>query len=119
MQEDAQTQQAIASLVMRSASQIAEGKSKTEVVAGLEAEGCPKELAEAIAARGQEIKKAEFRKGGKTTMLIGTGMLGLGIVITSLSYNTASPGGHYVITSGLIMVGGWLILKGLWRSMAG
>lgn len=120
MQDDAQTQQALASLVMRSASQIAEGKSKSEVIAVLESEGCPKELAQVIAARGEEVKKAEFRKGGKTTMLIGAGMLGLGIAITAGSYSAAaSGGGHYVITSGPIIVGGWLILKGFWRSVAG
>ncbi len=120
MSDDAQTQQAIANLVMRSASQIAEGKSKSEVVSILEKDGCSNDLAQAIAARGEEVKKTEFKKGGKTTMLIGAGMLGLGIAITVGSYSAASSGGgHYVITSGLIMVGGWLILKGFWRSMAG
>ena len=119
MQDDAQTQQAIANLVIRSATQIAEGKSKSEVIKLLQDEGCPAELASAIVQRGHEIKKTEFRKSGKTTILIGAGMLGLGALITAGSYNMASGGGHYVITSGLFLVGAWLVLKGLWRSVAG
>lgn len=119
MESDAQTQQAIAGLVMRSTNRIAEGKSRSQVIAELESEGCPNELAQAIASKGEEVKKAEFRKGGKTTMLIGAGLVGLGIAITAGSYSAASGGGHYVITSGLFMGGGWVFLKGLWRTMAG
>lgn len=120
MQNDAQTQQVIAGLVVRAANQIAEGKAKSEVIAELEKEGCPSDLAQAIATKGEEIKKSEFRKGGQTTMLIGAGLAGLGIAITAGTYSAASSGGgHYVITYGLIIGGIWVFLKGLWRSMAG
>jgi hypothetical protein len=119
MENDQQTQQAISNLVVRSANQIAEGKSKAEVVALLEKEGCPADLALAIATKGEEIKKAEFRKGGTTSILIGVGLCALGIAITAGSYSAASGGGHYVITGGLIMGGAWIALKGIWRSMAG
>ena len=121
MQNDAQTQQVIAGLVVRAANQIAEGKAKSEVIAELERDGCPSDLAQAIATKGEEIKKSEFRKGGQTTMLIGAGLAGLGIAITAGTYSAASSagGGHYVIASGLIIGGIWVFLKGLWRSMAG
>jgi hypothetical protein len=52
-------------------------------------------------------------------MLIGAGLAGLGILITAGTYSAASPGGHYVTTTGLIMVGAWTFAKGLWRTMAG
>ncbi|MGV0960187.1 MAG: hypothetical protein ACOYB1_10155 [Limnohabitans sp.] len=116
---DATQEQALARLVMRSASEIAEGKSKSDVIKQLESEGCSAELSQVIVNRGAEIKKQEFKKGGKTTILIGIGMLGLGTAITAGSYSAASGGGHYVITSGLFMVGAWLVIKGLWRSVAG
>jgi hypothetical protein len=119
MQDDAQTQQAIANLVMQSARAIAEGKSKNQVIADLQKDGCPNELATAIVTRGAEIKATEFRKSGKTTILIGAGMLGVGTLITAGTYSVASGGGHYVITSGLFLVGAWLVIKGLWRSVAG
>lgn len=116
---DATQEQALAQLIMRSAKMIAEGKSKSDVVAHLVGEGCPNDLAEAIVKRGAEIKAEEFRKSGKATLLIGVGILGLGALITAGSYNMASGGGHYVITSGLFMVGAWFVIKGLWRSVAG
>ena len=115
-----QADRAMALLVMKSAALIAEGKSVEDVASLLEQDGCPKALAQKIAARGEEVKREEFRKGGMKTLGIGAGMLALGLVITLGTYSAASSGGgHYVITSGLIMVGGWLVLKGLWRSVAG
>lgn len=121
MQDDAQTQQVITGLVVRAANQIAEGKSKAEVVAELEKEGCPTDLAQAIVTKGEEIKKNEFRKGGKNAMLLGAGLSGLGIAITAGTYSAAASGGggSYVITYGLIIAGAWVFLKGLWRSMSG
>jgi hypothetical protein len=121
MTYDNQTQQALNALIVRSATQIAEGKSKNEVIALLEQDGCPSDIAQAIADKGEEIKKTEFRKGGQTTMLLGAGLAGLGLAITAGTYSAAASngGGSYVITYGLMICGAWIFLKGLWRSMAG
>lgn len=120
MSTDAETQQAIINLVGKAAVLIAEGKSKAEVVSEFVAQGVPQDLAKNIATKGEEVKKAEFRKGGQTTMLIGAGLAGLGIAITAGTYSAASSGGgHYVITYGLIIYGIWIFLKGLWRTAAG
>ena len=121
MEHDAKTEQIITGLVIRSATQIAEGKSKASVIAALESDGCTSELALAIAARGEEIKKAQFRKGGQTTMLIGAGICIIGIAITAGTHEAAvsAGGGKYVIAGGAIIGGAWVFLKGLWRSMAG
>ena len=120
MDSDAQTQQVVATLVIRAATRFAEGKSRSEVITELEKDGLPREAAESVATKGEEIKKSEFRKGGTNAMLLGAGLAGLGIAITARTYSAASSGGgSYVITYGLIIAGVWIFLKGLWRSMAG
>jgi hypothetical protein len=120
MNNDAQIQQVIDGLIVRAANQIAEGKTKFDVISELEKDGCTSDLAKAIATKGDEIKKSEFRKNGRTTMLIGAGLAGLGIAITAGTYSAASSGGgSYVITYGLIICGSWIFIKGLWRSMLG
>lgn len=120
METTTDTDHALTQMVIYAAQQIAAGKSRDEVASALEKNGVAPAAALAIATRGEEIKKAEFRKGGQTSMLIGAGLAGLGIAITAGTYSAASSGGgHYVITYGLIFGGGWLFLKGLWRSMAG
>jgi hypothetical protein len=120
METTMNTEQITLQRVVQAANQIAEGKTKSEVISDLEKQGIPSDAALAIATKGEEIKKTEFRKSGQTSMLIGAGLAGLGIAITAGSYSAASSGGgHYVITTGLIMVGAWTFVKGLWRTMAG
>ena len=120
MEANTNTDHAITQLVVHAAQQFADGKSHEEVVNALEKDGVSPATAIAIATKGEEIKKTEFRKSGQTSMLIGAGLAGLGIAITAGSYSAASSGGgHYVITTGLIMVGAWTFVKGLWRTMAG
>ena len=121
MEQDAQTQQIITNLVVRSATQIAEGKSRESVVAELEKDGCPSELAQAIVTRGEEIKKSQFRKGGQTTMMIGAGICIIGIAVTVGTHDAAvnAGGGKYIIAGGAIIGGAWIFIKGLWRSMVG
>jgi hypothetical protein len=102
--------------VIRSANQLVEGNTKSQVITELEKEGCSVELSQAIANKAVEIKQEALRKSGKSTLLLGAGLAGLGVAITAGTYSAAtSGGGSYVVTYGLILVGGWLILKGLWR----
>lgn len=56
MDNDAQTQQLVTTLVIRAATRFAEGKSKHEIIAELEKDGASREVAEAIAAKGEAIK---------------------------------------------------------------
>mgnify|MGYP003387246065 CR=1 FL=1 len=99
----------------------ADGKSKAEVIKELLSHGIPQEAAEAIANKGQEIKSAEARKSGSTTMMIGAGIFVVGLAITLGTHEAAasSGGGRYVVAYGAILGGVWVFLKGLWRSMAG
>jgi|JI10StandDraft_1071094.scaffolds.fasta_scaffold150324_2 hypothetical protein len=118
---DQQMQQAITNLVIKSANMFADGKSRAEVIKELLSYGMTDEAAEAIANKGQEIKSAEARKSGGTTMMIGAGICVVGLAITLGTHEAAASngGGHYVIAYGAILGGAWVFLKGLWRSMAG
>lgn len=48
-------------------------------------------------------------------VLIGVGLFALGVVITIATYSMAGPGGTYVVTWGLMLVGVLSVLKGLWH----
>lgn len=52
---------------------------------------------------------------GSALGLILTGLIiaGIGIVATSVSYNSAEEGGRYTIFSGLIAVGGYYVIRGI------
>lgn len=56
---------------------------------------------------------------GLGMLVLGIIMVGIGGTLTSISYNSASPGGYYTIFYGLILVGIWDILKGIWWIIAG
>jgi DNA-directed RNA polymerase subunit M/transcription elongation factor TFIIS len=52
----------------------------------------------------------------ESDIAIGVGAMALGGVITAFSYAAASPGGHYIITTGLFIWGGWKVIKGIRQS---
>jgi hypothetical protein len=115
----AMTPQAFEGLIVQSAVQFAEGKTRKEVIARLVMDGCPPDVATVIADRAEEIKKSEFRKSARKGMLVGAGFAAFGIAVTAISYQLTSPGGSYLVASGAIFWGGWVFFKSLWRSMAG
>ncbi len=97
---------------------LAQGKRNTDVIGELASAGVPEDAARFIVDRAQEIKKRVYRKEGMKTVGIGLGIIAVGAVITALSYEYSS-GGHYLVTSGAFVVGGWVTLKGLWRTALG
>lgn len=119
MVQDTEAMNSYLAFINRAAIMVAEGKSKEEVSEIFISEGMPKDIADSIAQRGEEAKHAAFRKEGQTTLLIGIGLTGLGIVITMASYNAASGGGSFIVTTGLVVGGIWIALKGLWRMGVG
>jgi hypothetical protein len=61
-----------------------------------------------------------MRRKGTRDLLIGGGSLGLGLAITAWSFGAAEPGGEFVITVGLIVVGVVEVLRGAyWMVKAG
>lgn len=68
---------------------------------------------------GEAAPQQRTAKPGLQILLVGAGLLVLGIVITTVSYNMAGPGGTYVATTGLILVGIVQIVRGLIRIVMG
>ena len=109
----------LANMLQYAAVSIAEGKSKKKVVNEFVNDGVPEEVAEEVVRRANDYKKAEFRKAGIKTLLIGVGFLVAGGVITAVTYSAASGGGTYVVTTGLFLVGAINVLRGLFRMASG
>lgn len=122
MTDDQQVQQLISDLVIRSAVQFAQGKARADILDNLQSDGCPPDLAVAIANRGLQIKRREFRMRGLKGLGVGCAMLALGAVITFGTYSVAASGGGggtYVVATGLFGVGLVSIVMGAWRSAVG
>lgn len=92
-------------------------KSKQEVLNELQRCGLPEETANAIL---QEVCK-RFRKEfipfilKETLKGIGKGLLFIiaGAIVTGVTYSMASPGGSYLVTTGLFACGGLMLLKSI------
>ena len=90
-----------------------EGKQDTLVIANFISLGIPEVLAKEIVFNANKYKKQESRKIGLKTVGMGIGFILLGFIITGITYSIASSGGIYVVTTGLFLVGGWNVLKGV------
>lgn len=66
--------------------------------------------AELLAEEKQMV--ASIKKAGTRTLLIGIGIAVLGLIITGIGYNMAEAGGGYTVMYGLVLWGGFLIIKG-------
>jgi uncharacterized membrane protein YvbJ len=55
------------------------------------------------------------KDNGLASMGCGVVLLAVGGIITWATYSAASGGGTYVVTTGLFIVGGIALLRGLWR----
>jgi hypothetical protein len=62
---------------------------------------------------------SDERKSGLLTMAVGVGFFILGGTVTAISYNATAPGGTYLVTTGLFIVGVLQFFRGLWRLIAG
>jgi len=62
---------------------------------------------------------SEQRSQGLKRLGIGVAMLAIGGVITGATYSSASSGGgHYVVTTGLFLVGAINVLRGIFAFVA-
>lgn len=72
-------------------------------------------------APAQPIKKAssprvlEARTKFIGSLLYSLGLLALGGIVTGIAYALASPGGTYVVTSGLFLIGGIYFCVAIWN----
>jgi uncharacterized membrane protein len=98
-------------LIAYAVEQFAEGKTRAAVVQDLKAKGITPSVAGAIADIAGRSKVRHTR----TILHIGFGLLllAIGVVLSLESYRSAEPGGSYVVTTGLILVGLYPILEGV------
>jgi hypothetical protein len=60
-----------------------------------------------------DIEKRAYREVGKKNMLIGATWCIGGILVTAMTYQTATGGGHYIVAWGAILFGAIQFLRGL------
>jgi hypothetical protein len=101
------------------ANSLAAGKSARTVVQQLVQNGVPAPMAEHIVAQAAQVKRAAFRKAGLNLFLRGIGLIILGIIITSITYSLASPGGIYLVAFGPVIAGVINAFRGLLRMITG
>lgn len=98
---------------------LASGKDTASVVKHLVQNGLPAPMAEHIVAQANQAKRAAFRKAGLNLFLRGIGLIILGIVITSITYSLASPGGFFLVAFGPAIAGVINVFRGLGRMITG
>lgn len=76
------------------------------------------ERRKAAAAKGIAVIEAPpdaAKNAAKFQMILGCIALVLGALVTATSYGMAEPGGKYLWAYGVLMVGAWNVLRGLWK----
>jgi len=111
--------QVMEKLMTYTASQLMAGKKPAQVQDDLMTQGVPSDLASQIVAAVNDYKKKAVRKSGVKMFFTGIVMAGIGAAITIGSFSSASSGGHYVVTYGLIAVGLVYALAGGIRMLTG
>jgi hypothetical protein len=67
--------------------------------------------------KDQTLKRA-YRKVGVRNMLFGALWCVGGTVVTAVTYQSASPGGHYIIAWGAVLFGAIQFLRGLFQTVS-
>ncbi len=106
-------------MVLIAARRFAAGAGMREVVDLLVARGETTTSAARIAVTGRALKRAAFRRGGVRIAIGGLAIGAAGAGVTALSYHLAAPGGTYLVATGAIAVGGFNVVRGLWRMAFG
>lgn len=112
----------IVSLYEKTVQLIVDGKNDSEILAELEREGAPKEIAQKILddvkKEVNKVKANAHREVAGEYLLKGSGFLILGAVVTGITYSMASGGGTYIVTTGLFVVGGLYVVMGLFKYLS-
>jgi hypothetical protein len=81
--------------------------------------GCPEGVASGIAAAAETYRKASVRRAAVAALAQAVVWIVLGIIASTISYDIAQPGGHYFVTTGLFLVGGYNVLRALFYLATG
>lgn len=93
--------------------------SPEEISLRLSAQGANSQVVERAFAIAQtdlvskEFEKKQRKEKGKSQLVWGLLILGIGLVVTFASYSAASSGGTYIIAAGAIVIGAFKIFQGL------
>jgi hypothetical protein len=68
---------------------------------------------------GHETVLSNDRKAAMNTLMMGVGFFTLGAIITWTSFNAASPGGSFLVSTGLLAIGILQFFRGLWQLIFG
>lgn len=96
-----------------------QNKGWSKIYPGLVERGCPPQVAEAISRMCVAYRKSMVRRAAIRPFVSGLFWCLLGIVITAVTYNAASDGGHYLLMWGPILFGGYQMLKALYWIITG
>jgi hypothetical protein len=91
----------------------------SRIARALAEKGCPESVAAEIARGVEKRRKAAVRKAAGVAFAGACGWILLGLIITAISYYSAEPGGHYIVTSGLFLFGGINLLRALYYLASG
>ena len=91
----------------------------SKISQALKERGCPVNIADNIAKGVENQRKSAMRKTGGRNLLLGIGALVVGLIITTISYNAASSGGHYWVMTGLFAYSAYAIIRGLYFLISG
>lgn len=59
----------------------------------------------------------EQKENAKLQMKLGALALAMGLAITFFSYSASDPGGRYILAYGAIIIGGWNLIRGFFKSI--
>jgi hypothetical protein len=120
---DRQQQEAIQQVYGYVTNALRQGQPPETIVENLSSRGIPYDTAIAIVNKVQSsgvsqstaVPRASNRMGGLKNLGIGVVLLVLGFIVTLGTYMMADPGGTFMVTTGLFVIGGINMLIGLFR----
>lgn len=112
-------EEAIKTLMAFTAQLMAKKTPKSKIQTALRQQGASQEVADEIIRVVGNARREAKRKQGKEEMKRGFWVVGVGLLITVITYGIAagSGGGTYILAWGAILVGALYILQGFFKSL--
>ena len=112
-------EQIVEAVYSLAAEQIKSGASAQQIQSMLVKEGLDPESAATVISNLTQMPTEAIREAGKKNMLYGALWCTGGIVVTVVTYSTASGGGTYFVAWGAIVFGAIQFIRGLMQSGEG
>ncbi len=95
------------------AGQLASGTATAQIRTSLVERGLDDGAAAALVADVKALWRAAARAAGRKNIVVGFAWCAVGIAVTVISHESASPGGRYVIAWGAVVFGAAQCLRGI------